>query len=335
MITRELLGKLLEGRCSPEELDMLRAYFSEGDADELDEILEQDWRLAEGEAPDHFTENYRERILGRLRKELEPRTAGKNKKVSWKWMAAAVVSLCILAAGGFMLWNKSSSAGAEMTAGAVFTEQKNEKDKPEVIFLPDGSRVVLEPGSMLEYPSFFEEGKRSVQLSGKAFFEVVTDSLRPFFVKTNSLNVRVLGTSFSVSSFENKSAEVSVVTGRVSVFLTEEKEGLILAPNERAVCLEESLTLQKTLVEEPVMVRREELLNLFDFDEAPVSRVFEALEKAYDIKIRFDPAVVERCTLRARLDDQPLFVKLNMICTSLGLEYEIAGTDILITGEGC
>ncbi len=335
MITRELLGRLLEGRCSPEELDMLRVYFSEGDTDELEEILEQDWRLAEGEAPDHFTENYKARILDRLRKEPELRPAGKNKKINWKWMAAAAVCLCILAPGGFMLWNKSSSPGAEMTGGTAFIEQKNEKDKPEVTFLPDGSRVVLEPGSILEYPSFFEEGKRSVQLSGKAFFEVVPDSLHPFFVKTNSLNVKVLGTSFSVSSFEDQSAEVSVVTGKVSVFVTEEKEGLILAPNERAVRLEESLTLQKTLVEEPVMVRREELLNLFDFDEAPVSRVFEALERAYDIKIRFDPAVVGRCTLRARLDDQPLFVKLNMICTSLGLEYEVVGTDILITGGGC
>lgn len=335
MITRELLGKLLDGRCSPEELNMLRSYFSEGDTDELHEILEQDWRLTEGEVSDYFTESYKERILGRLRKELEPRPAEENKSGSWKWLAASVACICILALGGVMLWYKPSDRGIEMTTRAAITEQKNGEGKPKVIFLPDGSKVVLDPGGILQYPSFFDKGERLVQLSGKAFFEVVADSLSPFFVKTKSLNVKVLGTSFSVSSFEDKSAEVSVVTGKVSVFVAEEKEGLILEPNERAVRLDESLALSKTLVEEPVMVRREELLNLFDFDETPVSSVFEALERAYDIKIRFDRALVGRCTLRARLDDQPLFVKLDMICTSLGLEYEIVGTDILITGEGC
>ena len=43
----------------------------------------------------------------------------------------------------------------------------------------------------------------------------------------------------------------------------------------------------------------------------------------------------EFCTKQTRLGDQPLFVKLDMICSPLGLTYEIEGTEIVIKGEGC
>ncbi len=344
MITRELLNKFLDGRCSPEESALLKRYFADGKMSDLNRILQEDWDEANDAVPNREIDYHRKRIWGRLREKLsledpvllkEYEGRGYSGFASWKWSAAAVVSLCIMALGGFMLWKPSPAGKAVHEATIAMTEQRNEQDKPMAVSLPDGSKVILDPRSVLRYPEKFPIGERLVTLEGKAFFDVAKDSLNPFFVKTNALNVRVIGTSFNISSFMNEPAEVSVITGKVAVFLTEQKGSMILEPNERAVRLNEKSELAKMLVEQPVLIRREVLTSMFDFDETPASQVFEALEEAYDIRIRFDADLLKHCTLRARLDDQPLFVKLEMICASLGLEFKIEGTDIIISGEGC
>lgn len=347
MITRELLDKFLDGRCSQDELALLKKYFLSGKTSELNRILEEDWKQAGRSDSDQDIAIYRERILDRLREELydEPPVmlldAGMAPawQLAWRRPVAAAIFICMLALGGFFFWKKPSGQTAlreeHLQDAGMETEQRNDGNEPLTISLSDGSRVVLEPRSALHFPEAFKDGERQVWLEGKAFFEVARDTLHPFLVKTNSLNVRVLGTSFNVSSFDDKPAEVSVITGKVAVFVAEQRGSLILQPNERAVKLNENAKLAKMLVEEPVMLKREALAHLFDFDETPVSQVFEALEKAYSITIRFDQKQVKHCTLKARLDDQPLFIKLDMICASLGLEYEIVGTDIIINGEGC
>lgn len=340
MITRELLTKFLEDRCTPEELTLLKKYFLNGDISDLNQILEEDWNEESGGISGQESDYYRERILDRLRSRLYPGQVvlpvarGRERPV-WKWMAAAVVVFCMLAWGGFMLWKKPGGIREYTVGGVAMVEQENNLDVPVTLSLSDGSTVVLEPGSVLRYPGKFRAGERLVHLRGKAFFDVSRDTLNPFLVNTRSLNVRVLGTSFNISSFDDSPAEVSVVSGKVAVFLAEEKGSLILEPNERAVRLSEKAELTKMLVEEPVLVRPEVLHSLFDFDEVPVSEVFEALESAYDIRIVYDPIALKHCTLKAYLEDQPLFTKLKMICVSMGLEYEVSGMDIVIKGPGC
>ncbi len=343
MVSRSLLNKFIDGRCSAEELVLLKKYFLRGDTSDLEQILEDDWKEEnELEVSQEFDE-HKKRILDRLKAEIytyEPGlgvdTESVNGRVSWWWKrsVAAAVVLCVLAFGVNFYLKEPLIALQTQEQSSEMIERRNNQEVSLTIALSDGSTVVLEPKSTLFYPQKFQGNKRIVRLEGQAFFDVSKDSLNPFFVKTNALNVRVIGTSFNISSFQGKPAEVSVVTGKVAVSLAEKKESMILAPNERAVRLNENSKLAKMLVEEPVLIRRETLVGSFDFNEVPVSEVFKALEGAYDIKIRFDPGLVKQQTLRARLDDQPLFVKLDMICASLGLDYEVVGTDIVIKATG-
>lgn len=343
MVTKSLLKKFMDGCCSPEELVLLKKYFLSGDTSELAQILEEDWNDANEMVKGQDLDNNKKRILDKLKAELyqhQPRIAVENVTKGswfnplWKRSVAAAVVLCILAFGATIFLKGSVSLQEKEEHNLVMMERKNNQDVPVKISLSDGSTVVLEPKSMLRYPKKFQGDKRIVRLEGQAFFDVSKDSLNPFFVKTNTLNVRVIGTSFNVSSFHDQPAEVSVVTGKVAVSVAEKKETMILAPNERAVRLNENSKLAKMLVEEPVLISREKLVGLFDFDEVPVSEVFSALEGAYDIKIRFDSVLVKNLTLKARLDDQSLFIKLDMICASLGLGYEVVGTDIVIKESG-
>lgn len=84
-----------------------------------------------------------------------------------------------------------------------------------LIALPDGTQVTLGPRSSLEVK--FNDGERRVALTGgEAFFEVVHDKGRPFFVEAGTSQVRVLGTKFDVN-YSHQTVRVSVLQGLVEV----------------------------------------------------------------------------------------------------------------------
>ena len=62
------------------------------------------------------------------------------------------------------------------------------------ILLPDGSKVWVNAGSTLSYPSLFSDERR-VKLIGEAFFEVAKGD-KPFIVSTGKVDVKALGTQF-------------------------------------------------------------------------------------------------------------------------------------------
>lgn len=90
------------------------------------------------------------------------------------------------------------------------------------LVLSDGTKVWLNADSRLHYPIRFGKDCREVSLEGEAYFEVAKDSTRPFFVCTNAIRVKVLGTTFDVNSYLDDGrvytvlveGEVAVCTGR-------------------------------------------------------------------------------------------------------------------------
>jgi len=85
----------------------------------------------------------------------------------------------------------------------------------ETVSLADGSQVVLAPETAIRVK--FEAGKRHVTLlNGEAFFEVTHNPDRPFQVRSDAVNVTVLGTGFDVSD-NIGSTTVSVAHGLVQV----------------------------------------------------------------------------------------------------------------------
>ena len=96
--------------------------------------------------------------------------------------------------------------------------------------LADGTDVWMFADSEIRFPTRFKGNKREVYLSGEAYFEVHHDPSCPFYVKTASLDVKVLGTSFNVKAYDDMDVvETSLVEGVVSV------KDNVLRPNMQAV----------------------------------------------------------------------------------------------------
>lgn len=100
------------------------------------------------------------------------------------------------------------------------------------LLLPDGSRVFLNAGSRLSFPSQFSENQRVVKLSGEAYFEVARNEQKPFVVCTDAVRVKVLGTEFAIRNYVGKPILTTLVKGKVEV---EDSTGwrAILNPGEQ------------------------------------------------------------------------------------------------------
>lgn len=104
------------------------------------------------------------------------------------------------------------------------------KGKRSYLELKDGSRIWINSGSKLLYPSRFNEDRRDIYVDGELYLEVATKASSPFFVHTSSLDVKVVGTSFNVSAYSDDSfTEVVLVTGNVEV--KTENKTTTLTPN--------------------------------------------------------------------------------------------------------
>ena len=204
--------------------------------------------------------------------------------------------------------------------------------------------VTLAPGSELIFPEKFESESREVHLKGEAFFRISHNPDRPFLVKTRELVTKVLGTSFTVRSFErDPDASVSVRTGRVSVYSKKEEQGaesvdkiigMVLKPNQRALFNKQESRLVKMIVDAPVSVNEIPEASLV-FDEAPVRNVFKTLEKVYGIELFFSEERLSGCQLTANLSGLPMYEQLDLICRIIHARYEVVDGQVVIHGEGC
>lgn len=102
----------------------------------------------------------------------------------------------------------------------VYNELKVPYGKKIKVALSDGTVVHLNAGTSLKYPVNFIRGKqREVFLNGEAYFDVAKDSLHPFAVFADELGVRVLGTQFNISSYqEDSNISTVLVEGSVELF---------------------------------------------------------------------------------------------------------------------
>lgn len=102
------------------------------------------------------------------------------------------------------------------------------------VILPDGSKVMLNAGSVIIYPEEFRTSKRSVFLSGEAIFDVTHDTDKPFIVSTSDIDIQVHGTVFNVNAYpESERTSATLCKGSISATLKRDGKCMELIPDER------------------------------------------------------------------------------------------------------
>jgi len=119
---------------------------------------------------------------------------------------------------------------------AAFNQLLVPYGKQTTLTLADGTRVWVNAGSRLIYPSAFDDDRREIYAEGEIYIEVTHDAARPFTVHTGKMDVRVLGTRFYVSSYgRDRTQEVVLRSGSVNVAPADAPEhGIRIEPDQRA-----------------------------------------------------------------------------------------------------
>jgi transmembrane sensor len=336
----KLLDKYIKRQCTLEEEKLIDQWYeaiqNTSDSDFLDQNNQLENKL-------------RKAINQKI--ELENNSNGEyiisdKRGVSFRRLIGIAASLLLILLAGLYSFNKPLSinnsnshieSGVSESGNLIIKNTDSKMVKP--VRMDDGSLIVLQPGSEIRYKKDFTPNQREVTLSGEAFFEIARDEARPFFVYSQGLVTRVLGTSFNIKAKpQDKTIVVDVKTGRVAVYKessrVDEKE-YFLTPNQQAIYNRDADEIVQQLQENPQVIITESAINEMKFDDASAVDVFIALEKAYGVDLIYDDEVFLKCSLTTRLSNDGLYEKLQIICKALGATYEIKETKVYIYSKGC
>lgn len=301
---KEILEKYLKGTATEEELKVLEQY-----ADEMIERSQTEVFLSEEEK-------------SVVKNELRERVKIKRARTI-PLFARIAASVALVATLSITAWFVAKQVGAPQMA-MVSTGVGEHK----TVTLPDGSEIVLNAKSSLQYPEEFENDSRQVELTGEALFSVAKDSERPFQVITDGITTTVLGTVFNVNAYSSDSmVKVSLLEGSVQV------KGLdttmLIKPLQQSSF---NLKTQKAGVSafdsSAVMAwkRGDLVLSKTRFDE-----LLRIIERRYGTKVKLQSPDIADYTVSGKFRNPSIQTLLESICATKSLQFkEIAPGEFLI-----
>ena len=174
----------------------------------------------------------------------------------------------------------------------------NQPKGVQQMVLSDGTKVWLAQGAILDYPQRFG-AIRSVELTGKAYFDVAEDPQHPFQVTAGPLQIEVLGTSFNLI-YEEDSSAVQVASGRVKVITESNRDTAILSKNEQASWVNQQL--QVSINQNPNYLSWK--TNVFEYDGVPIEEVIIELGDHYGKKVVMGADFEGDCPLVATFEEE-------------------------------
>ncbi|MDR3251646.1 MAG: DUF4974 domain-containing protein [Tannerella sp.] len=223
-----------------------------------------------------MAEEMRESILLEIHRRID-RAA---RRTLWTKAIAAAASVAILLG----MTNYFSYRQGYKQLSSQTVEMTNPLGMRSVIVLSDGTKVHLNAGTVLKYPSRFVHENREVEVSGEAFFEVAPDHAHPFIVNAENIKVRVLGTCFNVKAYqEEESIEVTLENGNVEVGLPNQRDFLSLTPGQQILFDKHLQTAKKRNVKLEYYITWKE--GKFYFNIATFESIARQLERRFNVRI--------------------------------------------------
>lgn len=216
----------------------------------------------------------------------------------WPTLLRVAAGFALVLGAGYLLANRGWLVSrTATTVNYVSTGSRR------FVRLPDGSRAWLNAHSRLHYAGLEAGsggGRRAVQLTGEAYFEVVHDAGRPFVVSTTTARVQVTGTAFNVRAYAAEdSAEVSVTQGRVWVIRLAATDSVLLTAGTRTAlhAADAPGHVPDTLRPGPAADAnfRAWQTDTLRFVDAPVAQVARTLQASFGTRLALSTTGLRNC----------------------------------------
>jgi transmembrane sensor len=230
----------------------------------------------------------------------------------------------------------------ELTRNANARQQKVKMNevvipygKKSELFLADGTKVWLNAGSRLAFPSRFTKNTREVFLEGEACFEVANNIKQPFVVKAGNLDVRVLGTHFNVSAYPaDATVETVLLEGSVSLEKPKAfglgKNEVVLKPNQKGSFKKEESEITVT-DETDVDLYIAWTYGWLKYERESLSSVLRKVERYYNVEIQLPANYPGDDLITGKLDlKESLDAVMVVLADASRFKYRINGNNVFI-----
>jgi transmembrane sensor len=194
--------------------------------------------------------------------------------------------------------------------------------------LPDGSRVWLNSGSSIRFPTTFTGEERIVELKGEAFFDIKENKKMPFIVRTNNtMDIRVLGTQFNVMAYDDeKSINTTLLEGSVQIL--KESGTAYLKPGQAAVLNKGTGKIRVTPadIEDAVAWKN----GYFIFSNENIESIMRKVSRWYNVEVEYQGDLNNKDFVGTISRNKNISELLKMLELTGAIHFKIEGRRITV-----
>jgi transmembrane sensor len=310
---RKILDNFKSGGYSRSEYKRVKTWFEQDDPKDLKQAMGSHWSELPSDQPlnDRLIS-----LLDTLKRQIGFSRHPQGYSIFHFYQRIAAI-LFIPLVLGFGYWAFHSGQIQQQSFATIHSPEGARTE----FSLPDGTTGWLNSGSVLTYPVEFA-GNREVKIEGEAYFEVVRRQGEPFYVKTEELTVKVLGTSFNVSAYkDDKEASVILKEGKVRISRQDGKEGYVMSPNEKFIYDFNQKVARISQVDAAAQTAWTQ--GFLSFRGEPLSEVMKKLARWYNVDYEIRDKTLQNYSFKATFKDEQLDEILRMIALTTPMKYRI------------
>lgn len=180
---------------------------------------------------------------------------------------------------------QAETSRGETKGSLIYNQLIVPKGKRSTLILEDSTKLWINSGTRVVYPVKFPSNKREIYVDGEVYIDVMPDKECPFFVKTNHLNIKVLGTAFNVTAYEEDLTHLVVlVRGSVVVDMDNEQSEK-LTPNKMLSYTMGKKEIKDVNVKDYILWKE----GLYSYHSEKLSTILNRLSRYYGKEIDYDP----------------------------------------------
>lgn len=205
-----------------------------------------------------------------------------------------------------------------------------EGDNVKKLTLDDGTLVWLNNGATLRVPKSFSSENRKVSIEGEVYFDVRKNMENPFWVHTPEMNVKVLGTSFSVNSRNNGQIVETILTSGEVILQDRDFDTIMeMSPGEKVTF--DALSDEYHVETIDVNVSTAWHLNQLTFESITLREIVNKIAILYDVNVNLESKTLADKKFRCVINrDESLVEVLDILQYLAHIRYRIEGDEVFI-----
>jgi ferric-dicitrate binding protein FerR (iron transport regulator) len=247
----------------------------------------------------------------------------KNRLQVFLRIAASALILLAIGASFYFVFRK----GSERPLLSIRTGNENGS---LVKTLTDGSVIYLAGNTTFTYPGNFSAEVRNVELEGEAFFDIMHDEKKPFVIETSDALVYVLGTAFTVKTF-NGNFELTVERGRVKVVSKDNPSRVsFVNAGEKVTAVRHQLLKTKVISDSSLRWYTRRL----QFKDESLQNIIRVLNASYNMHFATTEKKVAERRLTVAFSGEPEASITEIMCVALNLQSQLKNDSIVLLQAG-